>query len=205
MLAHSDWRAAYWVDRLQLSLSVRPQHSPDRMPRSSRMATTNRGGSRLRAGDVIEVQADFTKWFLCYLGRDELLGDTTWVVPQPYALDAPLECRIFAGEGYYAFYPATTALRRGMVRKVGFCAEGMRVLPRLFRFGSPFDREGEPRTWRIAEAAQIGVPFVIRTSLSADEALIPQASIWNHEFLLNRLRANWHPRQEASDSSSPAA
>lgn len=172
---------------------------------STEMATeSRRSGARLRPGDVVEIEADERKWLLCYLGRHESLGDTVWILSRSYERNAPVSCRDFAGDGYYAFYPVTAALRRGMVRKVEFCPEGMRVMPRMFRYGSPFDRPGEKRTWRIAEAARVGVPFEIRRSLSQQEALIPQAAIWNHEFLLERLRSGWHPRDEASDSSSSA-
>jgi hypothetical protein len=163
-----------------------------------------RSGARLRPGDVIEIAADAEKWFLCYLGRDESLGDTVWVLPRSFSADAALDCADLGGDGYYAFYPCTTAVRRQMARKVGYCPEGMRMMPRLFRYGSPFDRPGEERSWRIAEAARIGVPFVVRTSLSVEEALIPQAAIWNHAFLLDRLRSKWHPRDEACGSSPPA-
>jgi len=162
------------------------------------------GGTRLRPGDVLSVETDGRKWHMCYIGRHASLGDTVWVSSQGRVLDAALDCHDFTGDGYYVFYPATTAIRRKMVTRAGYCPEGMRMMPRLFRYGSPFVREGGPQIWRIAENAHVGTPFVIRDSLTVEEAELPEAAIWNHEFLLDRLRIGWHPRHEASGHSPEA-
>jgi hypothetical protein len=159
---------------------------------------TRGGGTRLRPGDVLSIEADDRKWYLCYVGRHDTLGDTVWVTPDSQPREAVLSCQDLLGDGYWAFYPATAALRRKMISRAGYCPESMRAMPRLFRYGSPFVRKGEPAIWRIAESARVGVPFVIRESLTAEEAAIPQAAIWNHEFLLDKLRSRWHPRHEAS-------
>lgn len=114
----------------------------------------------------------------------------------------PFDCTTFAGEGYYAFYPATAALRQGLVAREGFCAEGMRLVPPIRRIASPFVRDGEPNTWKIATDAKIGTPFILRTRLTQAEARIPEAAIWNHAFLLDRLQSGWHPTLEADDGDA---
>lgn len=165
---------------------------------------TSGGGTRLRPGDVLSVQTNGRKWHMCYIGRHASLGDTVWVSSQNRELAAALDCHAFMSDGYYVFYPATAAIRRKMITRAGYCPEGMRMMPRLFRYSSPLVREGESQIWRIAEDARVGTPFVIRDSLTVEEAELPEAAIWNHEFLLERLRTGWHPRHDASDHSPEA-
>lgn len=163
------------------------------------MTQARKGGTRLRPGDVLAVTADDQKWLLCYCGRDASLGDTVWVRLGGMHLNEPIECASFTGDGFYAFYPATAALRQGLVTREGYCAEGMRLLPPLRRIGSPFTRDGESTTWRIAADAKRGTPFTLRTRLTDAEARIPEGAIWNHAFLLDRLRSGWHPSVEGND------
>ena len=158
----------------------------------------------MRPGDVLAVRTDDQQWHLCYLGRHETLGDTLWVSLCSHALDATWTCRDLSGDGYYVFYPATAAVRRNMAVRAGYCPEAMRKMPRLLRYSSPFVRDGDPQIWRIAESARVDAPFVVCESLTVDEAELPEAAIWNHEYLLDRLRSGWHPRQEASGHSPDA-
>lgn len=150
------------------------------------------------------MRRDDQQWFLCYLGRHEALGDTLWVSSDTYPQDAKSDCRSLCGDGYYVFYPATAAVRRKLISRAGYCPEAMRVMPRLLRYSSPFAREGEPQIWRIAEDARVDSPFVIRASLTSEEAELPEAAIWNHLYLLDRLRSGWHPRHEATGHSPDA-
>lgn len=166
------------------------------------MTSKNRGGgTRLRPGDVLAVKADGQKWLLCYCGCDASLGDTVWIRSGAVPPDQPIDCASFEGEGYFAFYPATAAVRTGLVTREGFCAEGMRIMPALLRISSPFTCKGEPTVWKIAADANVGTPFTLRTRLTRAEARIPQGAIWNHEFLLDRLRSGWHPILESDEES----
>jgi hypothetical protein len=159
------------------------------------------GGTKLRPGDVLAVVDDRAKWLLCYVGRDPALGDTVWVCSGVIPADQPTDCSAFNGEGYFAFYPATAAVRSGLVTLAGFCADGMRQIPPLRRYSLTLLREDAPPRWRIAANAHVGTPFTVRTRLSTDEARIPEAAIWNHAFLLDRLRKGWHPASENSDAT----
>jgi hypothetical protein len=161
------------------------------------MTQARKGGTRLRPGDVLAVIDDDQKWLLCYCGRDASLGDTVWVRSGAMHPNEPMDCATFTADGFYAFYPATAALRQRRVTREGFCAEGMRLLPPLRRIGSPFRRDGEPTTWRIATDANIGTSFTLRSRLTQSEARIPEGAIWNHAFLVERLRSGWHPSLEA--------
>jgi hypothetical protein len=159
------------------------------------------GGAILRPGDVLAVADSGAKWLLCYVGRDSSLGDTVWVRSAALTPDEPIDCATFNSEGYFAFYPATAALRGALVTRAGFCAEGMRMIPPLRRYSlSLFAREGEATAWRIAANAHVGTPFTIRPQLTQEEARIPRAAIWNHQLLLDRLRSGWHPTMDASDA-----
>ena len=163
------------------------------------MTQARKGGTRLRSGDVLAVTADDQKWLLCYCGRDASLGDTVWVRSGAMHSSEPMDCASLSGDGFYAFYPATTALRQGLVTREGFCAEGMRLLPPLRRIKCSPGLDGEPMTWRIAADANIGTPFTLRSGLTEAEARIPEGAIWNHAFLVDRLRAGWHPVSEGDE------
>lgn len=152
------------------------------------------GGAVLRPGDVLAVADQGAKWLLCYVGRDASLGDTVWIRSAALSPNELTNCSMFTSEGYFAFYPATAAVRGKLVTRAGFCHEGMRMVPPLRRYSlSPFAREGEPTVWRIAANAHVGTPFTVRSQLTEEEARIPEAAIWNHQFLLDRLRSGWHP------------
>lgn len=164
------------------------------------MAKTRVGGTRLRPGDVLSVTVADQKWLLCYCGRDSSLGDTVWVRSGAVPPDDALDCTLFSGEGYYAFYPVTAALRQRLVTREGFCPEGIRLLPPLRRISSPFNREGENSTWKIAADARVGTPFTLTDRLTREEARIPEAAIWNHAYLIDKLQAGWHPADEGADA-----
>ena len=145
----------------------------------------------LTLGDVLQVECSCGTGYVSYAGRHPRFGDTIWVVPHIFAEPASNWSDLFVGEGYFAFYPAHTAVRQRLVRKVGFAPEAVRLLPQYWRNAVGFDEPGPIKTWLITDGTQ-------RTSreesaLSQEERLLPIASIWNHELLCERLASGWTP------------
>ena len=146
-------------------------------------------GTRLRPGDVLEVISGQHVWVLSYVGRHPSLGDLIWVIPQAFA-ELPTEpCSALRGDGYYQFYPATTATRHGLVRKVGFCPSEMRMIPAQYCNIMSENADGTVRIWNVCD----GTTRVVREELTADEALLPIGEIVNHAMLVERLEEGWTP------------
>ena len=148
---------------------------------------------------MLELVDGEMKWFMCYVGRHELLGDTVWVASAPSPSERTVDCRVFSGDGFFAFYSATAAARSDDLRKVAFCPDGMHVMPPLLRFVLPVVGTSRKR-WRVAANGKLDTPFVLRDALSLEESLIPPAVIWNHAAFVARLRSGWHPRDDSTEA-----
>src|SRR4051812_15510873 len=146
-------------------------------------------GARLRPGDVVEADCDDGVAVLGYVGRHHHFGDLVLVPPRIFAAPVDTLCSVFDSAAYFQFYPATAALRHGMVRKVSFCPEAMRVIP--MRWCNIIDErdDGTVRVWNICG----GTSTLVRHSLSDEERQLPVGEIVNHAALLERLRAGWTP------------
>ena len=146
-------------------------------------------GTRLRPGDVLQVECDARVGLLSFVGRHSSLGDLTWVLPTLFHPPVRDVCAAFQAAGYFQFYPATTAVRRGLIQRAGYCVEAMKLMPpRLLNI---IAREGDGlvHRWTISD----GTSRVVRTELSPEERELPVAVIINHEALLDRLREGWTP------------
>lgn len=146
-------------------------------------------GARLRPGDVLEADCDAGVALLGYVGSHHHFGDLILVPPRIFVARVGELCSVFDASAYFQFYPATASLRHGMVRKVGFCTEAMRVIPT--RWCNVIDEkdDGTVRIWNVCD----GTSRLVRHSLSAEERQLPVGVIVNHAALLERLRAGWTP------------
>lgn len=146
-------------------------------------------GARLRPGDVLATDCDKGLALLGYVGHHAHFGDLILVPPRIFAGPVDRICSVFDTSVYFQFYPATSSLRHGLVRKVGFCTEAMRVIPP--RWCNIIDKndDGTVRVWNICD----GSSRLVRHSLSDDERQLPVGEIINHPVLLERLRASWTP------------
>lgn len=147
---------------------------------------------RAKPGDVLELRAADRFAYLHYIGRHPEYGDAVFVGPSLYEQSTALTPEIFAN-GYVTFYPATAALAQGLVEVVGHLPPPS--LPsRLRRPGAISGRNIE--TWVIED----GASELVKTELSAAERQLPIASIWNHQYLVQRLTEKWDPTQTESRS-----
>jgi hypothetical protein len=144
----------------------------------------------LVVGDVLELTLPGGVAYVTYAGRNESLGDAIWIVPKIFVTPREDWKMVFSEEGYFAFYPANAAVRRKLVRKVGFSAEAMRLLPRRRRSEADSDDQGNVTSWLIIE----GKERVVRpdTDLDETERELPIASSWNHEYLMPLQPAGSH-------------
>jgi len=145
---------------------------------------------RVQPGDVLEVAASGGLVYLCYVGKHSEYGDAVEVCPVEQTTP-PEHFEGLFRSAYVAFYPATAAVARGLANVVGraTCPEMPRTLRR------PGARSGlTVKTWIIED----GRGESVKQQLSSDELRLPIAVIWNHELLLERVRAGWRPEREGA-------
>jgi hypothetical protein len=152
---------------------------------------------RIQPGDVLEVAGSGGLLYLCYVGKHPEYGDAVDVCP----VEQTTRPEHFEGlfrSAYVTFYPAAAAVARGLASVVGraTCAGMPRILRR------PGARSGlTVKTWIIED----GSGESMKQQLSADELRLPIAVIWNHELLLERVRAGWRPETEGCSMSGDRA
>lgn len=145
---------------------------------------------RLRIGDVLSIRSSHGVALLHYVGRDSFHGHAIYVYPAWHetlqqAMEAPLP------EGYFTFYPAQSAVLQGLADIVGtgVLPRGVQLPIRHRRAGAP-GRNGATLAWFIVE---IDGRETMKRKLSAKDRKLPIASIWNHEFLVDRISDGWRP------------
>jgi len=147
---------------------------------------------RPRPGDVFELRTPDGYAYVQYLGKHPKYGDALLVGPDLHQERAPVVREAFAG-GYVTFYPLTVAVTQELVEWVGHFPPPV-VPRRLRRAGKRSARRVE--TWVIEDDNGQAVT----AKLSQEDLRLPIAAIWNHEFLIQRLRERWHPSQEGVDA-----
>src|ERR1051325_9438130 len=147
-------------------------------------------GARLRPGDVLAADCDNRLALLGYVGHHDHFGDLILVAPRIFTEPVKI-CSAFDSSAYFQFYPATSSLRNGLVRKVGFCTEAMRVIPPRWSNIISENNDGTVQVWNVCD----GNTRIVRYSLSDDERQLPIGEIINHPALLERLRTGWTPER----------
>jgi hypothetical protein len=141
--------------------------------------------AKIRAGDVLELQAGSRFAYVQYIGKHPEYGDAILVIPGFHERETSLTSENFA-DGYVTFYPASAAASQGLVDVVSHLPPPP-VPTRLRRAGRRSGTQVE--TWIIEEGAR----EVVKEKLSEGELRLPVASIWNHEFLIQRIAERWNP------------
>jgi hypothetical protein len=144
---------------------------------------------RLSPGDVLEVESRGFRSYLQYLGRHREYGDGILVSPERYESRPELNATMFQN-AYVVFYPASAALKRGLVQFVGSLPNP--GLPTEYRREGATSSGGKVETWVIESSLGLSVT----PSLSDRERSLPIAQIWNHEMLVKMIAAKWRPEQE---------
>jgi hypothetical protein len=153
----------------------------------------NSARKRAAPGDILEISAPAGLAYVRYLGRHNVYGDAIWVFPhwqtiRPTNLDS-----VFTDDGYVTFYPAQSAIRQGLLDVVASrpLPSGCGV-PTLLRREGFTSRDGIVLAWVIERDGK----ETLKHELDEEDRKLPIASIWNHEFLINRITDNWRPEQE---------
>ncbi len=159
---------------------------------------TSRGG-RLSSGDVLEIAAGGHFVYLQYVGRRELFGDTVLVSPVLHERRREPHVDLFS-DGYFAFYPAATAVHRALAAVVG----SLPAPPVPMQVRRPATRS--PRgieSWAIDDDTG---GTTVKASLSAVELRLPEGAIVNHQYLIRQVAEGWSPsRHGQPPKMSPAA
>jgi hypothetical protein len=138
-------------------------------------------------GDVVGIVLVEGVVCLQYLGKHPEYGDAVAVCPEVQPAGVKIEPMLFK-DAYITFYPLTTAVTRGFAKTIGHLPSVFEVPRRLRRAGVRLN--GQIETWVIEDPPR---EEVVKRKLSTEDLLLPIASIWNHEFLLERIAARWRP------------
>jgi len=149
---------------------------------------------RLKRGDVLALHASGRLGYLHYIGKHSEYGEAVLVSPKLWDRQMTVASEIFSG-GYVTFYPATAAIAHHLVEVVGHLPPS--ILPRRFRRPGAI-AGSHVKTWIIED----GVKEVVKVKLSEDELRLPIATIWNHEYLVERLEEGWNPVDEQGEGES---
>ena len=142
-------------------------------------------------GDVFELVVDAGFGHVQFIGTHAEYGDAIRVAPGVSARPEGIVASLFEGGTYVTFYPLRAALSKKLIRKVGHLPASS--LPqRLRRAGMRIG--GRVETWIIED--ETGEKLY--RHLSESQLSLPIAAIWNHEFLIQRIREGWHPEQDGS-------
>lgn len=152
------------------------------------------GRSRLKVGDVLELDVGGRASYIQYIGTHSEYGAAIVVQPQNQG-DTPATTEEYFADGYVTFYPVGVALSQGLVKVVGNARA--RELPRKYRRAGV--RSGAAiETWVIeGDGAD-----VVTSSLSREELALPIASMWNHALLVQRIAEGWSPTQVGGDEGA---
>lgn len=147
---------------------------------------------RTRPGDILTTETADGSIFLHYVGTHPNYGDAVLVCPTLHREPVTPSAELFRS-AYLTFYPVRAALAKDLVRVVG-AARPPKVPLRLRRAGY---RSGTTISNWIIESPN---GELLRWELSPEELALPIASIWNHEFLVERVRLGWRPELEGKAS-----
>jgi len=147
---------------------------------------------RVKEGDVLEVKVGDRFAYLQYIGKHPHYGEAMLVSPMLHDRKSNVTNDLLSG-AYATFYPVTAAIAQRLVEVIGHIEPVS--LPRRFR--RPGAMSGRRiRTWIVE--GETGEQ--VKSKLTEDELQLPIATIWNHEYLVQRLQEGWSPSQEGRES-----
>jgi len=143
----------------------------------------------LHPGDVLEIACEEGYAYLVYIGRHERLGDAVLVIRTVFPDRQRDAEALTRSPAYIIFYPAASAVRARLVKRIGRSETGIPPVPVWVRSAVNVEHDGRVRSWLVTD----GKERIPRRSLSEAETQLPIASIWNHPLLLERLKTGWSP------------
>ncbi len=125
--------------------------------------------------------------YVQFVGTHPDYGDAVRVEPRVHHLPPSTFDDLFR-DGYFTFYPARLAVRKGVMRIAGHGTAPQ--MPAMWRRAGA--RRGTAiETWVIETA----VSEQVTSDLTPAQRSLPIAAIWNHAMLLERVATGWHPTQ----------
>lgn len=151
---------------------------------------------RLKPGDVIAVSTPRASALVQFLGKHRDYGDVVLVSPRRPAPAETPSPEWFA-DGYVTLFPAGAAVSRGLASVV---AHWTALQPVPGRWRRPGAMSGSTiLTWLIDDPDGT---VTVKEALSPDELRLAIASIWNIEFLVDRVASGWRPEHEGRATRS---
>ena len=145
-------------------------------------------------GRIYRCEVEGQYLYIQFLGRHKLYGDAIRVFPELYPEDQELdEERLETREAYTVFYPLSRAIKEGLFCKTSINLENSPEVPSNLRRRGAVTRDGHVLNWILEGDGRANV----RELLTSQERELPLGGVVNHEFLVDRVKEGWHPRDLA--------
>lgn len=141
----------------------------------------------------MEIRAEKGFAYVRAVGRDPGYGHAIHVYPRWFPKRLTDFQELTEESGYITFYPAQAAVNQGLVEIVasGPLPDGVE-LPTVFRRRGALDSTGKVLAWIVSRNGK----ELLKRKLTEEERRLPIASVWNHEFLVERIAQGWRPEDE---------
>jgi hypothetical protein len=142
-------------------------------------------------GEILEVPIGARFGYVQFIGKHREYGEGILVSPHLHQQRTDFGVEFFV-DGYVTFYPVNLALTRNVMRVVA--RQSAPKLPRLLRRAGATLADGTVTSWMIEGGWRefLGLKHMTRRLTDA-ELQLPQAAIWNHAMLVQRIEEGWTP------------
>jgi hypothetical protein len=145
-----------------------------------------------KPGDLLEIKCPRGFAYVHYIGRDATYGDAVFVYPKVVRNRISNLKSLDDSNAYVTYYPAKAAVKQGLVQIVATGnLPAAAKLPVDHRREGATNRAGDVLAWIVARDGH----ETLKRRLTTADRKLPIASVWNHEYLIERIVEGWNPQQ----------
>lgn len=163
--------------------------------------TSERGVPKL--GDVFEIRTDKGLAYIQYTHDHKDFGALVRVLPGLFSRRPDnVNALVFGPTRFVVFYPIVDAAKRSLAQLIGSfpIPDHADAFPLMKWVKPKLDGSLEWSVWNGRTHIRDGI-----RSLSEEEMELPEVTIFDHDYLLQRLVSNWSWRQETERELEDAA
>ena len=144
--------------------------------------------SKIKIGDIFEINTSKGKAYLHYIFKDEVIGELIRVLPGLYSeRPASLDNLAKSKEKFMIFFPLSAANKRKIVENVGYYPADNFERPKYMRYDH--NVRGTFLGWHIVDTNTWHRQLV--KSLTPEQKQLSPWDVWNDTLLIERLVSNW--------------